>query len=95
MGEIFNGKDKKEDEEAKKQKELHSKWTKEQEFLLAEWAEKASCYRWLHGRAETKYRRSNYAFTIPVIIMSTLTGTANFAMDSFVPEEHKKTLDNS
>ena len=20
--------------------------------LLAEWAEKASCYRWLHGRAE-------------------------------------------
>ena len=23
--------------------------------------------------------------------MSTLTGTANFAMDSFVPVEHKKT----
>ena len=92
MSEIFNGKGKKkEEEEAKKQKELYSKWTKEQEFLLAEWAEKASCYRWLHGRAEKKYRRSNYAFTIPVIIMSTLTGTANFAMDSFVPAEHKKT----
>ena len=59
-----------------------AKWTKEQESLLAEWAEKSSCYRWLHGRAEKKYRRSNYAFTIPVIIMSTLTGTANFAMDS-------------
>ena len=91
MSEIFNGKDKKKAEEDKKLKELHSKWTKEQEFLLAEWAEKASCYRWLHGRAEKKYRRSNYAFTIPVIIMSTLTGTANFAMDSFVPAEHKKT----
>lgn len=65
-------------------------WTKEQEDLLAEWAEKASCYRWLHGRAEKKYRCRNYAFTIPVIVMSTLTGTANFAMDSFVPEEHKK-----
>lgn len=71
--------------------ELFAKWTKEQENLLAEWAEKASCYRWLHGRAEKKYRRSNYSFTIPVIIMSTLTGTANFAMDSFVPEEYKKT----
>ena len=47
-------------------------------------------HRWLHGRAE-KNRKSNYSFTIPVIIMSTLTGTANFAMDSFVPEEHKKT----
>ena len=91
MSEIFKGKDAKKNEEEKKLKELHSKWTKEQEFLLAEWAEKASCYRWLHGRAEKKYRRSNYAFTIPVIIMSTLTGTANFAMDSFVPEEHKKT----
>ena len=91
MSEIFNGKDKKKTEDDKKLKELHSKWTKEQENLLAEWAEKASCYRWLHGRAEKKYRQSNYAFTIPVIIMSTLTGTANFAMDSFVPAEHKKT----
>ena len=26
------------------------KWTSEQEELLAEWAEKAKCYRWLHSR---------------------------------------------
>ena len=65
-------------------------WTKEQEELLAEWAEKAMCYRWLHGRSEKSYRVKNYTFTIPVIILSTLTGTANFAMDSFVPEEHKQ-----
>ena len=61
------------------------------QLLLAVRRDKASCYRWLHGRALKKYRRSNYSFTIPVIIMSTLTGQANFAMDSFVPEEHKKT----
>ena len=92
MSDIFNDKNaKKKADQDEKIKELHSKWTREQEFLLAEWAEKASCYRWLHGRAEKKYRKSNYAFTIPVIIMSTLTGTANFAMDSFVPVEHKKT----
>lgn len=92
MPELFkDGNAKKKSEEDDKLKELHSKWTREQEFLLAEWAEKASCYRWLHGRAEKKYRKANYSFTIPVIIMSTLTGTANFAMDSFVPEEHKKT----
>ena len=88
--EIQKRKDKKDGKKEDKQDELFAKWTKEQEALLAEWAEKASCYRWLHGRAEKKYRRSNYAFTIPVIIMSTLTGTANFAMDSFVPEENKK-----
>ena len=62
----------------------------EQEELLAEWAEKAACYRWLHNKAEKQFRCRNYAFTIPVIILSTLTGTANFAMDSFVPDEQKK-----
>tara|TARA_Y100000389_G_scaffold22671_1_gene19388 strand:- start:10239 stop:11162 length:924 start_codon:yes stop_codon:yes gene_type:complete len=68
----------------------HKEWTLEQEELLAEWAEKAACYRWLHNKSEKYYRIRNYSFTIPVIILSTLTGTANFAMDSFVPEEQKK-----
>ena len=49
-------------------------WTKEQEELLAEWSEKATCYRWLHSRSEKSYRAKNYLFTIPVIILSTLTG---------------------
>lgn len=75
--------------EPKKEKAME-KWTPEQEELLAEWAEKASGYRWLHSRSEKLYRKRNYTFTIPVIILSTLTGTANFAMDSFVPEEHKQ-----
>ena len=78
---------KKKDNEKEKIKSI---WTREQEELLAEWSEKASCYRWLHTRSEKKYRTRNYSFTIPVIIMSTLAGTANFGMDSFVPEEHKK-----
>lgn len=72
-----------------KKEPLLSIWTREQEGLLAEWAEKSSCYRWLHSRAEKKYRCRNYGFTIPVIILSTLSGTANFGMDSFVPEESK------
>ena len=90
QGEIQKRKDKKDKDKDKKNEQLFATWTKEQEELLAEWSEKGSCYRWLHSRAEKKYRCRNYSFTIPVIIMSTLTGTANFAMDSFVPEEHKK-----
>ena len=74
----------------KKEDPLFSKWTLAQEELLAEWSEKATCFRWLHSRSEKLYRRRNYSFTIPVIILSTLTGTANFAMDSFVPDEHKQ-----
>lgn len=64
-------------------------WNEECENLLAEWSEKASCYRWLHGRSEKKYRKWYYCFSIPVIILSTLTGAANVGMDSFVPDEGK------
>ena len=64
-------------------------WTDECEALLAEWSEKASCYRWLHGRCEKSYRKWYYCFSIPVIILSTLTGAANVGMDSFVPAESK------
>jgi len=65
-------------------------WTDEQEELLAEWSEKAQCYRWLHSYSERKYSKGHFAFTIPVIILSTLTGTANFGVDSYVPEQHQK-----
>ncbi len=64
-------------------------WSNETESLLAEWSEKASCYRWLHGRCEKKYKKRYYMFSIPVIILSTLTGAANVGMDSFVNEKNK------
>lgn len=72
-----------------KKKEHEDVWTDECEELLAEWSEKASCYRWLHGRCEKSYKKWYYCFSIPVIILSTLTGAANVGMDSFVPQENK------
>ena len=68
-----------------------AEWSEECENLLAEWSEKASCYRWLHGRSEKKYKYRYYCFSIPVIVLSTLTGTANFGMDSYVSVENKAT----
>ena len=64
-------------------------WNDECELLLADWSEKASCYRWLHGRCEKSYKKWYYCFSIPVIILSTLTGAANVGMDSFVPADSK------
>lgn len=61
----------------------HVDWTPEHENILVEWADKATCFRWLHAKAHMQYSRANALFTIPVIIMSTLTGTANFAQDKF------------
>ena len=61
-------------------------WKSEHEIILVEWADKAMCYRWLHARSHQAYSKTNAWFTIPVIIMSTLTGTANFAQDRFSTE---------
>lgn len=56
-------------------------WTPEHEVILIEWADKAMCYRWLHSKANNMYSSLNAWYTIPVIIISTLTGTANFAQE--------------
>jgi len=59
------------------------KWTVEQENILIDWADKGMCYRWLHSKSHAKYNFLNACFTIPVIIMSTIAGTANFAQERF------------
>lgn len=63
-------------------------WTPGHEKILIDWADKAMCYRWLHSRSHQRFNKVNTYFTIPVIIMSTLTGTANFAQDR-VPEYYR------
>jgi hypothetical protein len=64
---------------SKSEEMVEFEWNTDHEDILIEWADKAMCYRWLHARANAMYSRLNYIYTIPVIIMSTLTGTANFA----------------
>lgn len=76
-------KDKSEEKEKKEEVALNVPWTEDHENILVEWADKAMCYRWLHGRSHQHFKRANAWYTIPVIIMSTLTGTANFAQDKF------------
>jgi hypothetical protein len=56
-------------------------WTIEHEGILIEWADKAMCFKWLHSKAHEHYSSLNTMYTIPVIVISTLTGTANFAQD--------------
>ena len=63
-------------------------WSVDHENILVEWADKAMCYRWLHGKANSSFSKKNTWYTIPVIIISTLTGTANFAQDR-VPLEYQ------
>lgn len=59
----------------------HVPWTEKHENILVEWADKAMSYRWLHRACSKHFYFQNAAFTIPVIVLSTLTGTANFATE--------------
>jgi len=61
-------------------------WKKEQEQILKKWADKSLCLKMMHERAYKKYWCLNAWFNIPVIIISTITGTGNFASGSFGPE---------
>lgn len=66
----------------------HAEWSNQHEQILVEWADKAICYRWLHSESHANYAFKSRWFTIPVIVMSTLTGTANFAQER-IPDEYK------
>lgn len=65
------------------QLENRNYWKYEEELIIKQWADKAQCYQWLHTRCREIYQKKNSWFTIPVIIISTVTGTANFAQDRF------------
>ena len=67
-----------------KAKRFNNGWTLEQEILLAKWSDYAACYRWLHDRTEKKLSRYNNAITIPVIILSTITGTVSVGLTGLV-----------
>ena len=58
-------------------------WHDQQENILKKWGEIGSSYRFMHDRAFLKYEAQNLRFALPVIILSTITGTANFAQASF------------
>lgn len=63
-------------------------WESHHDSIFVDWADKAACYKWLHDKSYLKYSSRRNMFTIPVIVMSTLTGTANFALER-IPEEYQ------
>ena len=78
--------------EEQKPRRFLNGWTKEQERLMSEWSDIAMCYRWLHDRAEKYYSSKSKWINLPVIILSTLGGTANFGIQSIFSSDSQKQL---
>ena len=76
----------------KKRKRFNNGWTPSLESLVADWADKAQCYRWMHDKTSRAFYVYNQNMMIPVIILSTLTGTANFGMDSLFADANSKRI---
>jgi hypothetical protein len=54
-------------------------WHTQHLVILKDWGEISASYRWLHYYTHIRYKIKNYAYMIPVIVLSTISGTANFA----------------
>ena len=67
------------------EKKLPKIWHPQQEKILKAWGEAAACYRYMHYQAYCSFKNLSMKFTIPLIIVSTITGTANFAQETFPP----------
>lgn len=57
-------------------------WSPENELIMVEWCDVAQCYKWLNTRSHQKYSKMHAWFTIPAIVLSTVSGTASFAQAS-------------
>ena len=56
-------------------------WSIENEDILVNWCDTAQCYKWLHSKSHGKYSSKHAWYTIPAIILSTISGTASFAQE--------------
>ena len=58
-------------------------WSPDNEKIMIEWCDVAQCYKWLNYRSHSKLSTMHAWFTIPAIVLSTISGTASFAQESF------------
>ena len=68
------------------------RWTTQVENILAGWADKAIVYKWFHMHSANKYKKLNYGFSIPCVILSTILASATFSISGDggpIPDQYK------
>lgn len=56
-----------------------TQWNESHEILLQQWADMANSYAYLHEDSHRRCRTRNYMFALPIIVLSSIAGSANFA----------------
>ena len=70
---------------------MSTMWHRQQEEVLKKWGETAACYRYLHYKSYQKFKKLSFRFSLPIIIISTVTGTASFSHETF-PSSWRKAV---
>ena len=72
---------------------IRVRWTEQVEKILIGWADKAIVYKWFHYRAAKKYKKLNYGFTIPCVLLSSILASASFSITGeggLIPDRWKE-----
>ena len=69
---------------------LDDRWTEDDDKILKEWVDKSACFKWMHEKSYKIYKRSYFRQMIPVIVISTITGAANFALNRLSQDDQEK-----
>lgn len=56
---------------------IYDSWTEDHEIILKQIAEKSACYRYINFECYNHYKRQDQRFSLPVIVLSTLAGSAS------------------
>ena len=64
----------------------HITWNSQLERILSDEGERSLCFKWLHAKSEKWYSKLNTYLSLPVIILSTLAGSASIGSQSLFGE---------
>jgi hypothetical protein len=71
------------------EEERDIKWSNQIETLIAQEGEKSRGLAYIHNRCEQIYNKKNNYLTLPIIIFSTLAGTASVGSSTLFPDDTK------
>jgi len=60
--------------------ESHRDWTPSEEYLIQSWIDQASSLNWLHEKTAASYKKYDTVITLPIMIITASTGSANVGM---------------
>lgn len=71
---------------------VNLEWNDPVEKLLVSWADISMCYTWIYEKSYRHLNKLNYKFSLPIIILSTITGTLSMSLRAIIPDGYQDTV---